>query len=724
MTRKGEKKVRLGEYDRLMINGTHYSIRESQSDGYLLAREGSRGLNEFYSHVDIAAGLHSGKMLRERGYFTASATRLRHHLEVACLADLSHSEQADILWKLEWCRRYLKLKQTPGFRRASASQIVDQIAPDIEHMEVATKRGTPRKKTAGSAKITREPPSAETLLDWVRTLEKHEYNPLALRDGRHCRSGNFSARLHPQIYALLASWAENYKDESCPTVRTVYDGLIADLELKNKEREARGKEALAPPSFELLGEYVRALPEFDKFAARKGLGAAERKYRMIGAGLGDTVVRPLQRVEMDGWEAHLQVRLRKAGAWDELPPKVKEYLQTGRPVVTAAVDYATGCFLGLSIELTESVDAALNCLRMMTRDKTELARSLAFWTDWYMSGTAEMVVTDNGSAFIAVPFRDAIIDMGSTHEISVGGVPWLRSTVESVFRRFARDVVAYFTGRTFSTVVEKGEYPAEKRASVTFDQFIQVWIRWVVDVYHNTPQARLGGQTPKERWDSLIDLYGVEPGPDREKARAIFGVEVERVLGPHGVRFMGIPYNSVAIQKHRRAIGDIAVAVRIDLEDLGRGSVKMGDEWVTVPTHEELDGVTLAEWMATCAELRRKMRGAQERNREIILATLRHIRGIAQDAVHRAGFLHTAPTPEELDRAERNIAVAFDMGDVQPDEAGVEEVTRRLLAKLPPAVERPAPSAAPEQAISPEAPEPERPMPKRRKSRMEGEDNV
>ncbi|WP_434722875.1 hypothetical protein [Mesorhizobium sp. RIZ17] len=725
-----QRKARLGDYDRLTIKGVHYSLGETQAGGYLLVREGAKGLAEFYSHEEIWTGLDSGEMLRDKGYFTVSAVRLRHYSAITSLAHLPDSEQADILWKMEWVRRYLKLKRQPGFRRSTAEHIIEVIAPDIEKMEVArTKvaRGhrKPRKKTAGSAKVTREPPCPDTLLGWVNRLEASEYNPLALRDRRHVSSGNFTARLHPQIYALLASWAEKCKSEEGPSIRRLHNDLRGDLDKINKEREARNEKALEPPSYDLLREYVHDLPEYDKYAARKTRGAAERKFRMIGVGLDDTVVRAMQRVEMDAWEAHLHVLLQKAGAWDELPPKLKEYIETARPVMTAALDYATGCFLSISMDVTESVSAALACLRMMTRDKTRFARSLAAWTDWYMSGTAEMVVTDNGPAFIANSFRGAIVDMGSTHEISVGGVPWLRSTVEYAFRRVARDVVGYFTGRTYSNVVQLGEYPAEKRASLRAEEFFQVLVRWIVDVYHNTPQARLGGQTPKERWDELAELYGVEPGPDREKARAIFGVRVERVLGPHGVRFMGIPYNSEALQKHRRTVGDVPVATCIDPENVGRASVAIGEDWVTVPTHRDLDGVTLAEWMATCGEVRRKMRAGQERNQEVILAALRDIRGIAQDAVDRACF-QTSPTPEELDLSERTIAVAFDMGEVEPDDAGVEEVAERLLARLPSPTERPGSDVVAEDSkpTGQDTPDPKRPAPKRRKSRMEGEGDV
>ena len=55
-------------------------------------------------------------------------------------------------------------------------------------------------------------------------------------------------------------------------------------------------------------------------------------------------------------------------------------------------------------------------------------------------------------------------------------------------------------GRTFPNVVERGDHPSGGRACLDADDLAFALVRWIVDIYHDTPQRGLGGRTPLRQW--------------------------------------------------------------------------------------------------------------------------------------------------------------------------------------------------------------------------------
>jgi hypothetical protein len=172
---------------------------------------------------------------------------------------------------------------------------------------------------------------------------------------------------------------------------------------------------------------------------------------------------------------------------------------------------------------------------------------------------------------------------------------------------------------------------------------VQAYVRHVLDVYHNRPHAGLGGETPADAWDRLVSEYGVSPLPGRDTVRAVFGTEVKRVVGPHGVRVFGLHYQSRDLQVWHRET-KAALAVRF----------------------------------AAGAKIREPH----------LLDAIRAAQAMAQKGLGIFGLSEPWSTPEAINRAERNL----DMGWIMPgDESADTDPLDRAVPATGPEVAWPEP---------------------------------
>ena len=75
----------------------------------------------------------------------------------------------------------------------------------------------------------------------------------------------------------------------------------------------------------------------------------------------------------------------------------------------------------------------------------------------------------------------------------------------------------------------------------------------------------------------MLSKYGSRGAPGKDLLRHVFGLEMQATLGKLGVEVLSLHYQSEALQAYWRDAGDIAVAVRVDPDDLGCASVRVKD---------------------------------------------------------------------------------------------------------------------------------------------------
>lgn len=680
---------RLSPNDRLGIDGIDYRMRQRLPQGYVLARVDDPGVIEEFSHDRLHLLSQTARFRFDRGAFDIAAIAARMESDADIVADIPEDEREMVLARRYYATAFLKMEAEKKATRSDASmkaaiKVIDAAYVDRMHKAEAKRNENghliPPRPEHKRAALSISP---RTLRTWLRKFENAGLRATALRSGYRRCGDRVTARLDPAIKRLIAEFAPLYASENRPTIRAVYGRLVAALDAVNKERAEIGMPALPAPSYDRLRAEIRAMPEFDVYAGRYGLPAAMKRFLIVRN--GPDVERPLQRVEMDEWRIDLMTILENADVLDGLPPEQQAELKRKRYWVCVAIDVATRVILGMKVAAGVSAELAIETLEMVVSPKRRYADAVGAGSDWNHHGSPECIVHDQGAAFMSGSFRRTVIDLGCDPDAPPAGLAWLRGTIERAFRTMEGQALAPFTGRTFGSIDAKGDYKPEERASLTVAELCQALVRWVVDVYHNTPHAGLGGETPANAWSRLVGKFGIIPAPDRHVRRAIFGTDLTRAVTPRGVRCLGLYYNSVELQAHRRHYGDVDVEVKLDAWDLGHVSVRLGAGWMAIPCMRTgFDDVPTDIWIAASKDLRRRFVQEAKLTDAIVAAAIRDAWEMARMAQARAGIQATRPSREELDLLEKQIGRGF----ARPEDASSDTLTPAadLMSKAIPSV--------------------------------------
>jgi putative transposase len=663
----------FGPLDRITIKGREYRWLESNDWGHSCAPVSSLGqpVAEVFSHEELEEFAKRGELQHDiRFYDTAKVmTRLRNG--GACsLFDLQPNEQKNLLQKQEILELLLKLAATdPTFKRTD--KCIDEAMSGICAQLYA--RNVARAAEDGQARCDQtfemsKPPSGRTIRRWLKAYEEAALDVMALRDGHH-RSGNPYSSLNPEVVGLIDKYAAGWADRRRPTMAGQYQKLSAEIREINAKRGP--KEQLSIPAKGTFRKAIRAIPAFDAYAGRYGFDAAKRKFAVVGGGMES--VRAFQRLLMDGHKTQLSTIAVKMGDWDALSPEAREKAKRERLVLHLSFCGASRCVSGIRFSQTENKETAIALLRMSVADKARYAQAAGCKSNWPMTARPGFVSTDTGGAWIATEFRSCVADLRATLETAPVGIPQMRGHAERIFGTIDRGLLPHFSGRTFGSIEEKGDYDPAASASLFSENLGFVFVRYIVDKYHHTPHAALNGMTPYDKWYELVDKYGVLPPPGRDELRNVFGPRIERALDQRGVRVAGIQYQSAKLQDYRRKVGDATVAVKFDPEDLGKISVWIDDGWLSVPAvRGSFDGVHLNVWTEAVRDLRRRNLLKSSLSQRYVDDAIRAISSIGSLAMARANIAAPTATPDELARSERELLYGFDIvGPDDPDDAPV-----------------------------------------------------
>ncbi|MBR0708000.1 DDE-type integrase/transposase/recombinase [Bradyrhizobium liaoningense] len=651
---------RFGRFDRIVIDEVEYMFRDAVGDTITLAHANNADAIQVVTQAQLHVLRHSRGYRHDRDYYNPEVARARINAGVQFLSDLPEEEQADILWMQRWCLIAIRMRGL-GYKHGGISfsddglkKTIPEIAKEINAEAKAEVDGGKKPRTGRVVEV-RQSPCPSTLLGWINDLIEGNMNPLALRkEYRKC--GNRTPRLTPEEYAYLWQYARMAATPEKPDGTVLWRNMSAAISEENIQRRSEGRPELKVPSYDRLLEEIDQIPFFDMKAGQLGPEKAKNLCRAVNHGLVD-VIRPLQRVEFDEWTVHLHILLILTGVWVTLTDKQKKLVERVRLVLCLAIDVATKCVVGMSLARAACPENALRCLEMAVSDKQEYADAAGAVTPWDMCGTMESAVADAGTSFANLKFRTRTVDLGVQFKTTVAGVPFLRGTVERVFRSTDDKFIALFSGRTFSDSVEKGDYDSEGRACLTVDEFAEALVRYKIDHYHNHPHDGLGGEAPRPCWRRLTEEYGVDPPPDDHLRRIVFGLELSVVLGAHGLRVLGIDYQSGELNDLFCRRGPVRVDVRVDLGNLGGISAKIGDDWLLVEGAPELYRVTAKDWIAVWDEFQARNAAVNAITAGILNETMAHLVKIGRIARERMNIATEPMSQGELQYHHRRMSI-------------------------------------------------------------------
>lgn len=282
--------------------------------------------------------------------------------------------------------------------------------------------------------------------------------------------GNRTERYPEEVVRFVSeSIEEIYLTLERNTVQDTLDDALLKVIKENKLRPR--SQQLPLPTFRLVERAIARIPKFDCYAARYGRTAAEKRFRAVlkhhvsGA--------PLERAQIDHTPLDLIV------VDDE------SLLPLGRPYVTACLDYATRCVLGLHISFEPPSHLTVaRCLQHAFMPKTSLLESYPeIKNPWLAHGVISRFDVDNGLEFHGDSFENGCYAAGIEIHYSPRKKAWFKGAIERFLKTFNENVSHGIPGTTFRNILEKGDYDPSKFAVVRWSTLKKISYMWVADVY-------------------------------------------------------------------------------------------------------------------------------------------------------------------------------------------------------------------------------------------------
>lgn len=170
-----------------------------------------------------------------------------------------------------------------------------------------------------------------------------------------------------------------------------------------------------------------------------------------------------------------------------------------RPWLTTVIDTYSRCIIGINLgyDAPSSQVVAL-ALRHAIMPK-QYGPEYALHEEWGTYGKPEHFYTDGGKDFCSNHLQQIGVQLGFACHLrdrpSEGGI------VERPFGTFNTDFFSTLPGYTGSNVQKRPEQ-AEKEASLILRELERLFVRYIVDKYNPSIDARMGDQTRYQRWEA------------------------------------------------------------------------------------------------------------------------------------------------------------------------------------------------------------------------------
>ena len=563
-----------------------------------------------------------------------------------------------------------------NIRELAAEFLIEEPADLETDLAIRNWReGKGRKPKTVAVKAALGERSARAILGWFR--RHNAGGKAALIDTAH-NQGNPYSYFTSEENALMAEViSKEYLSLERKTIKAVHADMKIAFDAKNEARVVEGLTRLRCPGYETVRKFIASLDEFKKLVARHGQKFAMKKMRAVSKGM--EFARPLERVEMDEWKIDLLTILTQSGLLSFFEADVLQemglmdengaLLRTKRWWLVVAICCRTRCILGMILTANPKSSSAIACLRMAMSDKGQFADAAGALSPWPFYGTPETLAVDNGSAFKSVEFTSACTDSGITKIATIAGDPWMRGVIERVFFSLRLGLLTRLPGKTFKDAVDRGDYPAEERACLRIDELAMVIVRWVVDVYHNSPHAGLGGRTPMAQWEADMKdgNFPLLAAPNKRQRRVGLGLSLSRVMQKDGIRVLGVQYNSGDLAAYFRKRGNVPVEVRWSDEDIGAIEVKFGDAWDEVAAVSDLfRGMDAATWAKTRRALRARDPKRVDWDEHVMRETIKFVEALKSERMSAFGIVDHGWTQERLERVEAEAAGSINVVSPAP----------------------------------------------------------
>ncbi|MDH6276622.1 hypothetical protein GUK36_29890 [Rhizobium leguminosarum] len=560
----------FGPYDRIFLDEVEITIEVDGRDKKAFVRKEGDQRPFIMDNDEIKAALDVGDLVVERNF---NDPRRKDLLATTAsyVRDLPKRQQEKVGHKLFWIMLLRQMREEmdgiPQDRRPTImSEIRGRFIHDYKEMKKLAEINEDTRTHYNKLPAIGEPPPYDTVEKWSVKLNKAGGDARALIDGRG--SAERVSKFSEEERHLQGRFVWRVCSITEPNVDYLFSVMKAVERRLNKLRPSGMQLDLGGRT--TFYNRVNALPDFAIYLGQNGEAKAKAKYNIV---IGKDRGLPMDLVEADECRLDIVTLLKIIDVWEDLTEEEQEAYEKAqaRFWASAVVDHATGFFLSFRLHVRNpSVHTARAAFELVAINKNQIAKNAGCKSDWSAAVGLRKVRLDCAAWYASDAVITTITDACGSKLHPPVKKPWLRGTMERIFGILSGLTLQPFSGRTFSDVVKRGDRDPRKGASVDPMMLEAVFIRAIVDIYHNKRSTgKLGGMSRRQAWNEGCELKPPPPPPTGWHRRNIYGLNLDRVITSEGIEIMGFFYRSLEIQQMRRDRTGVKVNIRIDLWDLG-----------------------------------------------------------------------------------------------------------------------------------------------------------
>jgi putative transposase len=376
-----------------------------------------------------------------------------------------------------------------------------------------------------------KPPSASSVMSWMRKYQLSGNNPSALLD-RH-QSKKMPKRVDPKIETIL--WEQlriHYFTRNRYSIRFAHEQLLRRIKIAVANGELENNNPKI--SYQTLARRINDVDLYHRIATREGSNRARMVCRTtFPEGVAEY---PLQRAEIDHTPLNWVVICDRTG------------LPLGRPILTLMIDAYSGYVLGFYVSFyAPGATSLCGVIRNAIMPKDQISAGMNLKHQWLSHGLADEFVVDNGLEFHSFAFKSIAMTLGVDITYSRVRTPWVKPHVERFFSSL--DTLTLARGRVSKVVANIARIDPYKDACILFSDFVRGLLMYIVDVHPKEPNWRKMA-TPFELYTEGIKKTppAVFPG-NLDALKLASGMSKELTLGHGGIELHGLPYGSYAFKE-------------------------------------------------------------------------------------------------------------------------------------------------------------------------------
>jgi putative transposase len=396
-------------------------------------------------------------------------------------------------------------------------------------------------------------PSYLTLRSWLKLYKASDRDIRSLLP-RHSRKGRKPQVRGPEESRLLDSLLLQFEKEARPSKAKMVRVITQAYTKANEEKRGRGWVCPSPRSLYRM---------FDKSNARRRLhrrhGSRAAVAKFDHAGMTPEALYPMEVVEIDHTWLNIHVIDKAYG------------IVLGRPWVTAAIDRRTKMPVGIYIGFEPpSIYSVCQCIKNMILPKVWMQDLYPDLPEWEAYGVPVLIVCDNGREFISQGFRDIAAKLGTTIRLAPVRNPEYKGAIESFLKTANHAGLSGLPGVTFSNPKVRGDYPAEKEASLTLDDLRAYLLHWLMAEYVWKRHSGIN-RVPGAYWREQRARWKPRLTKSAEELDTILGrPDTVTHRDKKGVVWKKIWYNAPELQELFETYSEVfEVDLRINDADLG-----------------------------------------------------------------------------------------------------------------------------------------------------------